>query len=74
MSRAQEGIVVQVLDKAFDIYLPYLGVEKRIYMDKLSEAGVLEAYEYQKEHSVLNILWAGGARAVMPEEGARLLL
>lgn len=58
-----------MLDKAFDIYLPYLGVEKRIYMDKLTEAGLLEAFEYQKENGVLNMLWAGGARVVMPDEG-----
>jgi hypothetical protein len=67
--RLHEGVVVQVLDKAFDIYMPYLGVEKRIYMDKLQEAGLLEAFEYQKENGALTILWAGGVRAVMPDEG-----
>lgn len=58
--------MVQVLDEAFDVYLPWLGVEKRIYMDKLQDAGHLVTYEYHKADNVLHLVWKVGYRIEEP--------
>lgn len=65
----QEAVVVQVLDQAFDVYLPWLGVEKRIYMDKLVEGGLLENFQYDRTEKVLILEWKSRHRMITPDAG-----
>lgn len=58
----QEGMVIMVLDRSFDILLLKLGVIKRVYTDKLP----LDALEHRKENGVssLTLSWKAESNSI----------
>eukprot|EP00123_Amoebidium_parasiticum_P017821 comp23998_c0_seq1/m.42718 comp23998_c0_seq1/g.42718 ORF comp23998_c0_seq1/g.42718 comp23998_c0_seq1/m.42718 type:complete len:941 (-) comp23998_c0_seq1:35-2857(-) len=63
----REGVVTQVLDRSFDVYVPSLGMERRIYLTKTMDSPPIynypdiESHSYQQATDTLTISWAAGA-------------
>lgn len=47
------GIVIQVYESAFDVYLPEFGIEKRVHGDQLP----LSKAEFDKSNKILKLFW-----------------
>lgn len=65
------GMVVQVYESSFDVFIPELGVEKRVHGDQLP----LVKAEYDKASRVLELYWEKGVDAatyVPPDERTSL--
>lgn len=60
------GVVLQVYESAFDVYLPEFGIEKRVHGDQLP----LRKAEYDKAKGTLSLYWEPGADSAtyVPED------
>eukprot|EP01134_Creolimax_fragrantissima_P003939 CFRG3939T1 len=59
----KESVVVAVLDEAFDVYIPDLGIEKRIYLDKV-EGLRHDLTHYSKENQSLELRWGANEQCI----------
>lgn len=65
------GMVVQVYESSFDVFIPELGIEKRVHGDQLP----LVKAEYDKAKRILELYWEKGVDAatyVPPDEKTSL--
>ncbi|KAK3586758.1 hypothetical protein CHS0354_023484 [Potamilus streckersoni] len=58
----EKGMVMGVLDKAFDVFILKLGVSKRVYLDKLPLKHSL--YTYEKKVPKLTLTWKAEANGI----------
>ncbi|KAG5354414.1 Virulence protein [Yarrowia sp. C11] len=52
----KEGLVIQVYESAFDVYIPDIGIEKRVHGDQLP----LKKAEFIKKDRLLELYWEQG--------------